>query len=239
MASSDLVHPDWVSFTKTWHNKPYPYISPGRPELSAAGKNVVVTGGGTGIGKAIAIAFAQASASSVSIIGRRLNRLEEAAADISAAAASTSVRVVTAQGDLSQGASATKTISEIAEKVGKIDIFVSNAGIMSAAAPVVGYDETEFRRGWDINFMSAFNSIQAFVPHAASAAKLLNISSGIGHISPLPGVFSYAVTKAAITKLFDYVASENPDLHVVHVQPGVHGTEMNASVGVVSQDSGM
>lgn len=48
----------FVSFTKTWHNKPYAAIDPMRPELSAKVKFVVVTGGATGIGKAIAVAFA-------------------------------------------------------------------------------------------------------------------------------------------------------------------------------------
>ena len=70
--------PPFVSFTKTYHNKPYDDISPTRPELSAAGKNVVVTGGGTGIGKAIATAFTQAGAKSVAILGRRLDKLEAA-----------------------------------------------------------------------------------------------------------------------------------------------------------------
>lgn len=47
------------SFTKTWHNKPYPRIAPSRPELKAAGKVVFITGGGSGIGKATAIAFGE------------------------------------------------------------------------------------------------------------------------------------------------------------------------------------
>jgi hypothetical protein len=68
--------PSFFYFTKTWHSKPYPAISPTRPELSVAGKNIVVTGCGAGIGKAIAMSFAQAGASSITIHGRREGRLK-------------------------------------------------------------------------------------------------------------------------------------------------------------------
>ncbi|GKU08960.1 unnamed protein product, partial [Fusarium langsethiae] len=71
-----------VSFTKAWHSKPYSSIDPSRPEISAAGKFIAITGGGTGIGKSIAIAFAQAGASTIAILGRRLDRLETAANEI-------------------------------------------------------------------------------------------------------------------------------------------------------------
>ena len=228
----------FVSFTKTYHHKPYPYISPTRPELSAAGKNVVITGGGTGIGKAIATAFAQANAASVSIIGRRLNRLEEAARDISAAAASPSIRVVTAQGDLSERESAAKAVAEIAAQVGKIDVFVSCAGIFSMPGPVAGYDGEEFRRGWEVNFMGAFNAVQAFMVHAAPGAKLVNVSSGIAHIAPMyPGAWAYAAVKASIVKMIDFLAAENPHLHVVHIQPGVIATELNEGFQDTSDDA--
>lgn len=38
------------SFTKVWHSDTYPAINPTKPELSVAGKSVVITGGGAGIG---------------------------------------------------------------------------------------------------------------------------------------------------------------------------------------------
>ena len=47
----------WTSFTETWHDKPYPFISPSRSELSAAGKNVVALKiGGSEAGARAAVA---------------------------------------------------------------------------------------------------------------------------------------------------------------------------------------
>jgi len=39
------------SFTKTYHHEAYPAIDPARPDLSARGKTILITGGGKGIGK--------------------------------------------------------------------------------------------------------------------------------------------------------------------------------------------
>ncbi|KAH6999370.1 hypothetical protein EDB80DRAFT_687486 [Ilyonectria destructans] len=235
MANKDEVEiPDFVHFTKAHHHAPYPFISPTRPELSVARKNVIVTGGGTGIGKAIAIAFGQAGAQSVAILGRRIDRLQTAAAEIVAAGPSTRVLYETA--DLSQREAVDNALKSITDQVGKIDVFVSNAGILPEPGLTLGYNVQELTRGFEINVVGAFNAVQAFAPLAAPGATLVNISSGIAHFAPMPGMFAYAATKAAIIKMFDYVAVENPGLHVVHVQPGVVSTEINADSSMVGQD---
>lgn len=226
--------PSWSSPTKVWHNKPYPFISPERPELSAAGKNIVVAGGGSGIGKATAIAFAQAGAASVTIIGRRANRLEDTAREIRAAGPKTTV--LTESINMSQRAAADAAMKNVASKVGKLDGFVWCAGILPHMAPVLGYDEQDLRHGFEVMVMGAFNAIQAVLPVAAPDAKIINVSSGIGHITPMPGLFNYAMYKLAVVKMFDYVAAENPELFVVNTQPGVIKTEINSQTDVESQD---
>jgi FlaA1/EpsC-like NDP-sugar epimerase len=71
-----------TNVTKTTRKDVYPAISPSRPELSQAGKVVLITGAGTGVGFNIAKSFVQASADTVIIIGRRLEKLETAASTL-------------------------------------------------------------------------------------------------------------------------------------------------------------
>ena len=224
----------FVSFTETWHNRPYPAILPTRPEISVTGKSVVITGGGTGIGKAAAIAFAQAGAKSVSIVGRRVDRLQIAGAAITEANPST--HVVLQTGDVTNRTSIEAALSAIVAKIGgKIDILLNNAGMLPKEAAVIDYPESEIRRSFEINLIGSFNALQVFAPLAAPGAKLLSVGSAISHWSPLPevpGVWSYAAAKAAALKMIEYYASENPNIHVVSIHPGIVGTEINPNIPV-------
>ncbi|KIX06947.1 uncharacterized protein Z518_04923 [Rhinocladiella mackenziei CBS 650.93] len=217
------------SFTKTWHSKSYPQISPTRPELGATGKVVFITGGGSGIGKATAIAFAQAGAKAIAIFGRRVERLKSAAEEIRNANPQGTTTVVFEGVDLSQRAAVDAAFASAAQQAGgaQIDVFVSNAGILPTVGPVTSYDEKDFRHGVELSMLAAFNAIQAVLPLLAPKAKVLDVTSGIAHINAVPGVWVYAVVKAANTKMFDYLQAENPDLHVFNVQPGVVTTEIN------------
>lgn len=234
------------SFTKTWHIKPYPQISPERPELSAAGKIVFITGGGTGIGKATAIAFAQAGAKGIAIFGRRIERLRSAADEIRKANPAGTTQVVFESVDLSKRAAVDAGFASALEQLGgngngnstKIDVLVSNAGMMPKIGPVTGYDEAEFHKGLEMNSGSSFNTVQAMMPLLAADATVLNISSGIAHIEPVPQIWLYAATKLANAKMFDYLQSEHPNLRIINVQPGVVTSELNMESGFPGQDDG-
>ncbi|KAK1249008.1 hypothetical protein MKX08_007228 [Trichoderma sp. CBMAI-0020] len=226
------------SFTKTWHTKPYPQILPSRPELSAAGKTVFITGGGSGIGKATAIAFAGAGAGVIAIFGRRIERLQLAAEEISRANPKGTTTVVVESADVSQRHALEAAFASAIRKAGggKIDIFVSNAGFLKPPAPLANYGEKEMRESIEGNIVGSFNAIQAMVPLLAPKAKILNISSGIAHINPLAGYWPYASFKLAIVKMFDFLQSEHPELSVFNVQPGVVTTDLNEVSGFPGQD---
>jgi L-rhamnose 1-dehydrogenase len=93
-----------------------------------AGKAAAITGGVTGIGRAIAIEYLKQGASVA------VNHLDDASSDLhfkslveeSGAGADTLTSVV---GDISQPDTARRLVENTVEAFGKLDIFVSNAGI--------------------------------------------------------------------------------------------------------------
>jgi NAD(P)-dependent dehydrogenase (short-subunit alcohol dehydrogenase family) len=230
----------WKSFTKTWHNKPYPEISPSRPELSAAGKVIFITGGGSGIGKATAIGFAQAGAKVIAIFGRRVGQLQSAAEEIKKANPAGTTTVITESADVTKRPSLEAAFANATKAAGgaKVDIFVNNAGCLQPRNSLAAFSEREFRESIEGNFMGSFHAVQTIVPLLDPKATILNINSGIAHVSPLPGFSPYASTKLATAKMFDYLQTENPDLSVFNVQPGVVTTELGSVSGIPGQDDG-
>jgi NAD(P)-dependent dehydrogenase (short-subunit alcohol dehydrogenase family) len=217
-------------FTKKWHTEPYPSISPERPELSVAGKNVIVTGGGTGIGNAIATAFAKAGAKTLTIIGRRVDRLETGVASIRAAALDSKTSVSYEAADLTSAVDVEKALDNIVSKGGKIDIVVSNAGTLPDPGLIVGYDAQTLMRGFELNTMTVFNVLQAFVPRAGADPVFVNITTNTAHMRPIAGIGAYTVSKAAGLKLVEQFSFENPGFHVVQLHPGTIPTAMNGNL---------
>ncbi|KAF4943488.1 hypothetical protein FGADI_13378 [Fusarium gaditjirri] len=226
-----------ISFTQTWHNKPYPSIDPTRPELSAAGRFVAITGGGTGIGRSIAIAFAQAGASTIAILGRRHDRLESAAAEITGASGGKTNAIFEAV-DISQRGQLDAAVTNLVKKAdgAKIDVLISNAGVSPDMGAVVGFEEAEFRRGIELNVIGAFNTLQSFGPFLTSNAYVFNTSTGMVHVRPIAQGWAYTAVKAAVFKMFEYLQDDNPEWHVVQIQPGVIRTELNERFDIVGQD---
>ena len=215
------------SFTKTWHTSPTATISPTRPELSLAGKTAVISGGGLGIGLAISTALVEAGISKLAILGRRVDVLNAAKANLlSKAGDKTEILIVSA--DISNHEQVTSAFETIKNQFKQpLDLLISNAGYLGSPQPVGKETDEEWTRAMNVNIKGVYFLASAFVANAASDAIIINVSSSIAHIGAFPGFTSYAATKLAGSKVMEYVQQENPKMRVVDMHPGqVRETEM-------------
>jgi NAD(P)-dependent dehydrogenase (short-subunit alcohol dehydrogenase family) len=200
------------SLTKLSHNESYPAISPSRPELSVKRKVVVITGGGSGIGASIAKAFAAGGSTKIAIIGRTETKLLATKHATEEDFHGTKVLAVPA--DITNAKQVDDAFLKISQTFGKIDVLVCSSAAMPIPRPILSPD-------FDVqDWWSTFNT------------HILNISTCVGHMPPLEaGVSAYAASKAGAAKLFDYIAFENPELHIVNVHPGLVDTDMSRKSG--------
>ncbi|KAG4434463.1 hypothetical protein IFR05_010041 [Cadophora sp. M221] len=235
MSSSEFSTPDrFPVFTKRWHNKAYSTISPKRPENSALGKVVIVTGGGTGIGAAIAKCFAEAGAAGIGLIGRREEQLKSTSKTISSVSSTT--KIVYAVADVTEKESLEAAFRQFAETLGKTDVLVSNAGYFSRG-DLSSADGEDWWRSFEVNVKGSFNTIQAFLPNSKPNAAVLSVSASLLHLQPaVPGVSRYIISKMASARLHECLQIEHPELQVVSVHPGIVESAMTEKFGALGMD---
>jgi NAD(P)-dependent dehydrogenase (short-subunit alcohol dehydrogenase family) len=223
------------SFTPTYHRRSYAAIDPSRPELSAKGKVVLITGGGQGIGKVTARAFAQANAYAIIITGRTQQTLLETKAELEQINSITTVH--TYVGDVADTNAVRTIFDSIRQVFGRVDVLISNAGYFPDLAPISKQDPDDFWKAFEINTKGAFNIVQAFLSVASPNATLINVSTAAVHVA-LPGFHGYSASKVAALSLFEFVQNENDAIRVVNVQPGLILTDMCIKSQLVAEDDG-
>ena len=173
------------------------------PDFSLAGKTALVTGASRGIGRAIAEGFWRAGADIV--LGARNPADVE---DILAAASKAGRRAVAVPLDLTDLATARRSIADAAKRLGRIDVLVNNVGIgpENLAEDVV---ETDFDLTVDTNLKGTFFVTQsvARLMIGQGGGAIVNISSQAGTVA-LRGESVYCMTKAAIDHLTRCLAFE-------------------------------
>ena len=172
-------------------------------DLQLKGKTALVTGATRGIGRAIADTFADEGAN-VAICARKADEVAEAVKAIEAKGVKAWGQVV----DIADGAALKGFVTEAGEKLGGLDVIVSNA-----SALVQGITEAEWQAMFDIDILGAVRCWEAGKPLLeAAAAKtgdacFLMISSVSMVQADAPS--SYGAMKAAQIHFAKGIAREN------------------------------
>ena len=189
------------------------------------GRVALITGASQGIGRACALMMAEAGAT-VALAARNRDKLDEVAAQISAAGGQAAVYPL----DVTNEEQIKLTAKEVVAKHGRVDVLVNNAGIT--------HDQLLMRMkraDWDsviqTNLTSAFLLTQAVIGSMLKQrwGRIVNITSVVGQTGQA-GQANYAASKAGLIGLTMAVAREvaSRNITVNAVAPGFIETAMTA-----------
>ncbi|CEL10647.1 hypothetical protein ASPCAL13763 [Aspergillus calidoustus] len=222
------MQPPFPSLTTVWHNESYADISPTRPELSAAGKTVIITGASGGVGRATAISFDRAGASKIVLLGRDEAKLQETQEALSCSSTVHSVAVTDEQG-----------LRDVAAAVGAWDVLILAAGYLSAKNTLKDADTDEWWRSFETNVKGTMVTSKVFLPTAnPNRAAIVGLTSGplVFPPSAVIGASSYFASKLALIKVIEFLAAENPNVFATALHPGMVDTPVLRKFGTDPKD---
>ena len=155
-------------------------------------KVIVVTGGANGIGEALCRRFVKEGAKAVVAADIDEKRLKVIAEELGILGIRTDVTVEAEIGSLVQKAE---------ERFGPIDLFCSNAGIISSDAPgwtAASCPNEIWQKSWDLHVMAHVYAARAVLPGmiARGDGYLLSVASAAGLLNQI-GSAPYSATKHA------------------------------------------
>ena len=192
----------------------------------------IVTGASSGLGDRFARVL-HAAGAQVVLAARRLDRLEQLAAELPGA--------VAMQCDVSDADQRVRLIADTIEQLGRIDVLVNNAGI----GHKVKIDDESlelFRDAMEINVTAIWHLSKLTGKHmvAQGGGSIVNIASMLGFVTAVPVAQAhYTASKGAIINLTRELAAQwaRKGIRVNALCPGWFPSEMTA--GMETEEGGL
>lgn len=198
------------------------------------GQHAVITGGGTGIGAAIARVLA-AEGAKLTLVGRRRDKLEEVATNLS------EEHIHVQPADVTDRAQVDAAFAAARAANGPINILVNNAGA-AHGAPFAKVTAQLWRDMLAVNLDGMFHGCQAALPDllAADKGRIVTVAS-IAGLTGFPYASPYIAAKHGAVGLTRALAAEyaKTNLTANAVCPGFVETEMTVqSVANITAKTG-
>lgn len=178
-----------------------------------------ITGCSTGFGRALA--------THVLSIGQNVVVTARNVSDISDLLAGNESKALAISLDVTKPEQITAAVNKAAERFGRIDVLVNNAGIGYFSAVEESEDEA-IRKMFEINFFGLGNMTKAVLPimRKQRSGNIVNIAS-IGGLVAFPALGYYNASKFAVDGLSEALAKEVAHLgiHVTIVAPSGFRTD--------------
>lgn len=184
----------------------------------------LITGASSGIGEALARCFAREGYRLV-LVARREGALHALA---EALHAEHGIHVDVLPADLTRRGAAAALAAALRRKRRPVDVLVNNAGVLEQGA-FSNIAAERHQELIDLNVSGLTAMLSAFVPSmvARGSGRILNVAS-MASFQPVPGLATYAATKAYVLSLTESLAEELRDsgVSVTALCPGITATAM-------------
>jgi len=193
--------------------------------VDLAGQVALVTGASSGLGRRFARVLA-ASGAAVAVAARRVDRLDELVAEITAEGGT----AVSVPLDMTDNESIIQAVQLAEDALGLVTILVNNAGVPDAQRAHKMSEEL-IDRVFDTNLRGPFvlsNEVARRLIAAESPGRMVNISSIGAYRYDGRGAALYSITKAGIARMSEVLAVEWARYHinVNGIAPGAFSSEM-------------
>lgn len=190
--------------------------------MTMANRVVVITGASSGIGEATALRLG-AEGYRVVLAARRTDRLDEAAARITAGGGTAVARAV----DVTDRDDVKALVDGVVAEFGTVDVFVNNAGVM----PLSRLDALlvdEWNQMIDVNIRGLLHGIAAALPQFTiqGGGHFVTVASIGAHEVVATGAV-YCASKYAAWAITEGLRQESdPSIRVTTISPGVVESEL-------------
>lgn len=190
--------------------------------MTLRGRRIVVTGASSGLG-AHAVRLLAGRGADVVATGRRLDRLEALATDLSDAPG----RVVPVRADVTSEDDVVALMAAAAAALGGVDVLVNNAG-SEVQGPIDRLSLDDFEGMFRANAVSVFLCVRAALPALReSRGMVVNLGSTVVGRPPR-GRFGYVASKGAVEAMSRALAVDlgRDGIRVNCIRPGIIPSEL-------------